>query len=102
MSNARNTSSTGLFDVSLSSPPDSWHFICVLTPDAPHDATCTLTYETPLRPEGPAWLKIRFRVAPSHANRSLCVASGATLVGTYFYDALTNDAGVYAFQAAAV
>ena len=59
-------------------------------------ATCTLTFEYPLRPEGPAWLQLNFEDV---AGAPQCVPGRISMIGTYFYDALTNDAGVYAFNA---
>jgi len=90
---------------------DVWHFVCALSPDEPHHATCTLTFESPARPEGPAWLSIHFDVVPSSSPSTwsssasgaagACETVGANLVGTYFYSAQTNDAGVYNFHARA-
>jgi hypothetical protein len=133
--NTTGYEATGLFDIRISAnvpTKDSWNFVCTLTVDEPHKATCTLTFEDPPRDEGPAWVEIRFRdlALPeagtaaataagggglvgdaSKRKRSsagsdddggdgaMCVASSATIVGTYFYDALTNDAGVYSFYA---
>ena len=37
------------------------HFVCTFTRYEPHIATCTLTFEEPARPEGPAWVRLRFR-----------------------------------------
>ena len=104
--NVSTTSTTGLFDVRIAAnvpTHDAWDFVCVLTRDQPHRATCTLTFETPKRPEGPAWVALTFRkVARCGApHADACCAAQATIVGTYFYDALTNDAGVYAFYASA-
>lgn len=99
-----NASATnGLFDMSIhaNSPaqPNTWDFLCTLTRDQPHTATCALTFETPLiAGEGPAWVSVNFNGLVAAADSS-CVASRATIVGTYFYDALTDAAGVYAFYA---
>ncbi len=49
---------------------------------------------------GPAWVQLRFKDV-KRTSRGRCVAGAATIVGTYFYDALTNDAGVYSFYATA-
>ena len=120
---------TGLFDMRISAnvpTKDSWNFVCTLTVDLPHRAVCTLTFEDPPRDEGPAWVEILFRdltvvdsglrsastiEGPSRSRTEggrggggggggeECVAHSATIVGTYFYDALTNNAGVYSFYA---
>ena len=93
-----NASESGLFDVAIAAnipTHDVWHFVCTFNPEAAHAATCTLTYETPLRPEGPAWLQLNF----DDVSGSPCRAGRISMIGTYFYDALTNDAGVYAFHA---
>ena len=76
--------------------------MCTFTVDEPHLATCTLTYEEPSRPEGPAWLRMKFiNVYPLYSSSSSCVAANVTVIGTYFYDALTNATGVYAFYGVA-
>ena len=62
-------------------------------------ATCTLTFEYPLRPEGPAWLQLNFEEVHRSGILPDCTAGRVSMIGTYFYDALTNDAGVYAFYA---
>jgi len=99
------SAASGLFDIAIAAnvpTHDAWHFVCTFNPEQPHVATCTLTYEVPLRPEGPAWLQISFdnvtRAVPSDPS-SACTAGSISMIGTYFYDALTNDAGVYAFKA---
>mmetsp|Transcript_60089 Transcript_60089/g.82315 ORF Transcript_60089/g.82315 Transcript_60089/m.82315 type:complete len:105 (-) Transcript_60089:409-723(-) len=100
---------TGLFDMRISAnveTQDSWNFVCTLTTDEPHVATCTLTFEEPDRLEGPAWVRMVFRDVASQEDTELdgplvCIAPKATIVGTYFYDANTNDAGVYSFYATA-
>ena len=102
MYNTSDTASSGLFDIRIAAnvpTHDVWHFVCALVRDEPHHATCTLTFETPTRPEGPAWLSIRFGKVSASSPAGPCRASEASLLGTYFYDALTNDAGVYAFYA---
>ena len=86
-----------LFDIKISHPPDAWHFVCGTAVDRPKVATCTLTYEEPARPEGPAWVEIRFDDVNFDGEK--CAPSKATIVGTYFYDYLTSDAGVYIFDA---
>ena len=74
--------------------------MCTFNPEAPQVATCTLTFEYPLRPEGPAWLQLNFEdVDCADAACTRCRAGRVSMIGTYFYDALTNDAGVYAFRA---
>lgn len=96
--NTASMTETGLFGVKIAvNDPahDVYHFVCTFTKDVPHTAQCTLTYEEPARPEGPAWLNIRF----NKVNMPDCVPGAATIVGTYFYDALTNAAGVYSFYA---
>mmetsp|Transcript_45688 Transcript_45688/g.75605 ORF Transcript_45688/g.75605 Transcript_45688/m.75605 type:complete len:208 (-) Transcript_45688:291-914(-) len=97
--NTNNTATTGLFDIQIAvnDPPrnDVYHFVCTLTTDEPHVAFCTLTWEEPSRPEGPAWLNIRFKAMTEPA----CTPTAATIVGTYFYDFATNAAGVYSFYA---
>ena len=91
--------SANLFDIKISHPPDAWHFVCGMAADRPKVATCTLTYEEPARPEGPAWVEIRFDEV--NFDGRACVPSTATIIGTYFYDFLTSDAGVYVFSATA-
>ena len=123
--NTSDYGATGLFDLRITAnvpTHDSWNFVCTFTVDRPHTATCTLTFEDPPRAEGPAWVEIRFRdLVPQQQGgkprekqqlavekgssdggdgvAGECVAQTATIVGTYFYDALTNDAGVYSFYA---
>lgn len=97
------SAASGLFDISIQAnivTHDQWHFVCSFNPEAPHVATCTLTFEFPLRPEGPAWLQLFFENVtgtPPH-----CTPGRVSILGTYFYDALTNDAGVYRFDAVPV
>ena len=54
-----STNETGLFSMWVDShnvvhAHDTYHFVCTITRDAPLLATCTLTFEEPARPEGPA------------------------------------------------
>lgn len=96
--NTSTLGATGLFDIAIAAnvpTRDVWHFLCTLTRDAPHTAICSLTFETPERPEGPAWMQLLWR----EFEATTCVPAAATIVGAYFYDALTNDAGVYSFYA---
>lgn len=98
--NTSSTPKTGLFDVSIAAnvpTHDVWNFVCALARGTPHEAVCTLTFEEPLRPEGPAWLSVRFRSVARDPKLSSCRAAEATFVGSYPYDALTHDAGVYVF-----
>lgn len=100
--NDSNVRATGLFDMRITANDaarDSWNFVCTFTWDEPHTATCSLTFETPARAEGPAWVTVRFVGVAAVSPGAPCVASVAVVVGTYFYDALTNDAGVYSFYA---
>jgi len=100
--NTSTVASNGLFDIAIAANTpthDVWHFVCGLAHDDPHRATCTLTFETAARPEGPAWLRIYFEKVAAAAAGAACRAQEATLVGTYFFDAFTNDAGVYVFHA---
>ena len=89
---------SGLFDIEIANGEDAWTFVCGFARERPHEATCTLTFETPARPEGPAWLLLRFTRVVATANGA-CVGAAASITGTYFYDGLTNDAGVYVFHA---
>ena len=72
--------STQLFDVAIAANDphhDVWHFSCALTAGEPHLAFCTLTFEKPLRPEGPAWVRIRFsQLSLDKAGR--CIAGSST------------------------
>lgn len=94
---------SGLFDISIQADiatHDQWHFVCSFNPEAAHVATCTLTFEFPLRPEGPAWLQLFFENVTGSSPH--CTPGRVSILGTYFYDALTNDAGVYRFDAVPV
>eukprot|EP00404_Azadinium_spinosum_P000849 CAMPEP_0180415716 /NCGR_PEP_ID=MMETSP1036_2-20121128/70_1 /TAXON_ID=632150 /ORGANISM="Azadinium spinosum, Strain 3D9" /LENGTH=603 /DNA_ID=CAMNT_0022420541 /DNA_START=70 /DNA_END=1882 /DNA_ORIENTATION=- len=83
-------------------PHDVYHFVCTFSQDEPHTATCTLTYEEPARPQGPAWVKATFsglRSTQEDEGAFRCVAERVSVIGSYPYSALTDSAGIYAFQA---
>ena len=85
--------SAHLFDAAIAAADpqhDEWHFVCTLTASDPHLAYCTLTFETPPRPEGPAWVRIRFRqLARDAAGR--CIAGERPQPGAPGSHAYTQD-----------
>ena len=93
-----STNETGLFSMWVDShnvvhAHDTYHFVCTITRDAPLLATCTLTFEEPARPEGPALVQLRF----NEAEPPLCEPQAVTVVGSYFFGGATNDSGTYSF-----
>jgi hypothetical protein len=105
MYNTSTTPQTGLFDAKIhvnNEANDIYHFLCTLTQDDAHTATCTLTYEEPARTQGPALVTIRFRdvsvVDPTgDLPEGSCTAASATIIGNYFYDSEMVAAGAYSF-----
>ena len=91
---------SGLFEISIEAnvvTHDQWHFVCAFNPETPHVATCSLTFEYPLRPEGPGLLQLFFENVTGSVPH--CTPGRVSILGTYFFDALTDDAGVYRFEA---
>lgn len=86
------TSRGHLFDLNLGTGGRAYNFVCGLGADSPLRAHCALTFEDPWTPEGPAWIEMRFQATRDATGD--CVATSATIVGTYFYDALTSNAGM--------
>ena len=95
-------SSSGGFDMKIAihqTPADAYHFVCYLSRFSPHVATCTLTFEEPARPEGPAWVQVTFDRVFANPKTGRCESAHATVIGTYFYEYSTSAAGVYVFYA---
>ena len=95
--NVSMSSYGGLYDMQIETDglSLSWHFSCVLTGEATKRAECVLTYEQPLEAsgEGPGFITMSFQ------TDSDCVAKSCTIINSFPYDALTNNAGIYAFFA---
>lgn len=72
---------------------DVYHFVCTLTRDMPLVAHCSLTFEEPARPQGPAWVQVQL----NKAEPPLCEPQAVTVVGTYLFGEATDDAGVYSY-----
>jgi len=77
---------------------NAYHFVCTFTHDQPHVATCSLTYEEPARPEGPAWLQVSFSQFEHSASSDQCIARHISTIGAFPYSHETSAAGVYAFD----
>lgn len=77
---------------------NAYHFVCTFSRDQPHVATCSLTYEEPARPEGPAWLQVSFSQFEYSLNSDQCIARHISTIGAFPYSHETSAAGVYAFD----
>ena len=90
----------GLYDMELSADglDIAWHFSCVLTGESTKRAECVLTFEKPsgVVDQGPGFITMSFQTDSS------CEANAATIINSFPYDALTNNAGIYAFFASSL
>merc|ERR1712129_267132 len=81
---------------------DTYHFVCTFSEEETHAATCTLTFEEPNRAQGPAWVTAKFRdvkLVPAEEGLPNCIAQGVTIIGSYPFSSVTDDAGIYVMNA---
>jgi NAD(P)H dehydrogenase (quinone) len=81
---------------------DTYHFVCTFSEDQLHVATCTLTFEEPARVQGPAWVTAKFhdvKMVSVGDRPPTCIAASITIIGSYPFSSVTDDAGIYAMRA---
>jgi len=81
---------------------DTYHFVCTFSDDQLHVATCTLTFEEPARAQGPAWVTAKFydvKGVSVDGEPERCIAGSITVIGSYPFSSVTDDAGIYAMRA---
>jgi len=80
---------------------DTYNFACSFSGDEPHVLTCTLTFEEPARAQGPAWVTARFHeveLVSLDGGPPSCVAKSITIIGSYPFSSVTDNAGIYAMS----
>ena len=78
---------------------DAYEFLCTFTDLEPNVAHCSLTFEEPHVPEGPAWVRAVFDTSSRSGGSGYAIPSRVSVTGTYFYWMGKGDAGVYSFEA---
>jgi len=79
------------------SAQDAYEFVCTVTDLLPNEAHCSLTYEIPHRPEGPAWVRAIFDET-GRQEEDGCIPKRVSIIGTYFFWNGKGDAGVYSLD----